>query len=216
MYTHTHRHTHRHTHTHTGTRTCVRVRMRACSHKHAHTYMQTSTHACARVRVCARPSMLCVWCVRGCVRAGHERVRVRVCDCRRVSQSVRVRVDAGLCARVRECARVWRQRPCGCVGFMREFACALVRAFVCARWCVSARACARARVCMQACACGCVLPFHRQASSRMCCVCVCGTTGCVCYAGAVEARRGPAVLIARPAAPNRNRACAVAVRCDRL
>ncbi len=51
--------------------------------------------------------MLCGFVrARGCVHAGHESVCLRVFECRRVSQSVRVRVRAGLCVRVRVCARV--------------------------------------------------------------------------------------------------------------
>jgi hypothetical protein len=70
--------------------------------------------------------------------------------------------------------------------------------------------CARTRVrtcallCLHAfvCACERVLPFRRQGIFAHVCVCAC-------------AWRRRAVLIARPAAPG-GRACAVAVRCDRL
>ncbi len=64
---------------------------------------------------------------------------------------------------------------------------------------------ARAFLCRRALVCACerVLPFHRQSilahvCARVCAgVCVRGTT----VRAPVEARRGPAVLIARPAAP---------------
>jgi hypothetical protein len=51
----------------------------------------------------------------------------------------------------------------------------IVRAFVCVRRSVCARAHIRVRACVRSCARASVgLPFHRQASSRMCgCVCVC-------------------------------------------
>jgi hypothetical protein len=159
--------------------------------------------------------------VRGCVRAGHDSVCLRVCQCRRVSQSVRVRVRAGLCARVRVRARVCvRVHADVCASYV--IACVLVRAFLCARRSVCARTRARACACLCrrafVCACDCVLPFHRQASSRVC-VRVCGHV-CACArlggcAGAVDAWRRRAVLIARPAAPG-GRARAVAIRCDPL
>ena len=95
---------------------------------------------------------------------------------------------------------------------MCVFACVLaricVRAFVCVRRsvCVRACACARVRAGVRSCARARVgLPFHRQASSRVCvreraCACVRGTTVCA-RLGAEWALWGPAVLIARPAAP---------------
>ncbi len=88
-----------------------------------------------------------------------------------------------------------------------------------ARVCVRTRVRTRAFLCMRAfvCACESVLPFHRQGifvrvRVRVRIDCVCVPRRC---AGAAEARRGPVVLIVRPAAPGGG-ACAVAVRCDRL
>ena len=108
---------------------------------------------------------------------------------------------------------------------MCVFACVLaricVRAFVCVRRSVCARACACARVragvrsCARARA---GLPFHRQASSRVCvreraCACVRGTTVCA-RLGAEWALWGPAVQIARPAvARARLRIGATGFRC---
>ena len=123
---------------------------------------------------------------------------MRVCDCPRASESVRVLARAGLFARVRADVR---QPPCGCVCLR-----ACLRAFVCVRRSVCARACACARVRagVRSCARASVgLPFHRQASSRVCvreraCACVRGTTVCA-RLGAEWALWGPAVLIARPA-----------------
>jgi hypothetical protein len=123
---------------------------------------------------------------------------VRVCECRRVSESARVRV------RVRPCARVpVRARVCGSGN---GDVCLRASLCDCGRLCVSVYAdvsVMRAFVC----ACKCVVPFRRQASPRMCvrvhaCVGVwndCARMHRRCV-GAVAARRRPAVLIARPAA----------------
>ena len=116
------------------------------------------------------------------------------------------RARGAVCARPHACAGV-RQRPCGCVCLR-----ACLRAFVCVRRSVCARACACARVRagVRSCARASVgLPFHRQASSRVCvreraCACVRGTTVCA-RLGAEWALWGPAVLIAQPAARARVR-----------
>ncbi len=96
--------------------------------------------------------------------------------------------------------------------------CVLVRAFVCVCRSVCARTCARARACAFVCACECgfAVPSASVFEHVLCvgcaCACVCGTTVCV-RLGAEWALRGPAVLIARPAAA---RARFLSVRCDRL
>jgi hypothetical protein len=102
-------------------------------------------------------------------------VCLRVCDCRRVSESVRVRVHAGLfsgsvCGSVY--ADVWSPR---------EFVCVFVRAFVCVRSCVCARARTqrRAHVPVHACVRVRVRFFGRSIGQhlRACCACACV---CVC------------------------------------
>ncbi len=91
-----------------------------------------------------------------------------------------------------------------------EHICVRAQVRVCARVCARARA--RAFLCLHAfvCACERVLPIHRQSIfANVLRVRV--RNDCVCMprrgAGAVVARRGPAVLMARPAAPG-GRACA--------
>jgi hypothetical protein len=146
LHTHTYTHTQKHPHTHTDAR----------AHTQLHIWrMQPHTH----VRACTCVSVrLCACGPRECVSAS-----LRVSACPR--ETVRVR------ERPRACAGVW-QRPCGCVGFICVLAWVFVRAFVCVRRSVCARACARARASVHACVrvrvTLCVLPFHRQASSRMC------------------------------------------------
>ncbi len=146
-------------------------------------------------------------------------------ECRRVSESVRVRVRAGLFACPRPCACV-QQRPCGCVVSARG--CVSVCARICVRALVRvcarmrrAHARARAHACARVRSSARATVFCRSIGKRLracvacacarVCVCVCAPRG---WVGAVVARRRPAVLIARPAAPG-GRACAVAVWCDR-
>ncbi len=97
-----------------------------------------------------------------------------------------------------------------------------LRAWLCAHLCACAGPCVRARA--RACVCACVRVCVCECLCVFVCACVCMracvsvTTVHVCLGGcvgAVAARRGPAVLIARPAALG-GRARAVAVRCDRL
>jgi hypothetical protein len=213
---------HRHAHTHTRTHTHTRARARA--HARVFTQTRTHTHTCKHVCVCVcLRARACCGCVRvsGCVRAGHESVCLQVCEreCLRVSESVRLRVRAGLCARPRTFAGV-----CGSVHAdvwgPCVFECVLVRAF-CVRAQVRVCVRARARVSMAACvrvrvrvrfAVPSASIFSHVLRVRVRHDFVCAPRRC---AGAVEARRGPAVLIARPAAPG-GRACAFAVRCDRL
>jgi hypothetical protein len=162
------------THTHIG----VRKRMRACLHTHTYTHtdtlrrMQPHKHGHASTCVCVR-----AWV---CVYAGHECVCVRVCECRRVSQSVRVRVRAGPGAPARACAGV-RQRPCGCVGFMRVV---FVRAFVRVRR-FRMRSGARVCACVRSCACASVLCRSIRKHLRACvmrlCACV-RARACACVA----------------------------------
>jgi hypothetical protein len=99
----------------------------------------TRAHARTHVGVCVSARA----CARDCGRVGHECVRVRVCLCPRVSESVRVLMRAGPCARVRVHARVCGSGPAdvwrSCV-----FECLLVHIF--ARVCASAYVCVRARV----------------------------------------------------------------------
>jgi hypothetical protein len=126
------------------------------------------------VRVC-----LCV-CMGACT-------RMCFCVCVRASWPVFLRVRARLCmcARLRACVcvlqLVWR-----CVCGLCE--CLRARAFVCARGTCCACAVPSASIFAHVCACVCV------------CVRVGRTTVCVRLGGAV-ARRGPAVLMTRPAAP---------------
>ncbi len=133
---------------------------------------------------------------------------VRVCECPRVSESVRVRVRAGLYARVRGRARV-------CGGVYADvwgscvFTCAFARGLMCVRLSVCARACAcGARVSVHACVrvrvrvCFAVpsASIFAQVLRVHACVwsdCVCAPRGCV---DAAFARRRPVVLISRPAA----------------
>ncbi len=124
---------------------------------------------------------------------------MRVCECRRISQSVRMRVRTGPCALPRVYARV-----CGSAHADVWGSCACLRACLYAHLCGRPGPCVRthayARVCLFrrafVCACERVLPFHREASSRMCVcarrcleVCVCARMPRRC-AGAVEARPG--------------------------
>jgi hypothetical protein len=86
--------------------------------------------------------------------------------------------------------------------------------------CVCVVVCARAHLCVCAGLCVFCRSFGKASSPCLCLLCACVSVwhdflcmprGC---AGAVVARRGPAVFIARPAAPG-GRACAVAIQCDR-
>jgi hypothetical protein len=159
---------------------------------------------CAHACVCA--------CARAClcdflVRAGHESVRVRVCECPRASESVRVRVRAAVGARPRACAAASMRM---CV-FACVFARICVRAFACAHLCARAGPCARAyalprvsvhawvRVRMRVWACRSIGKHLRVCVHERACACVRGTTLCA-RLGAEWALWGPAVFIARPAA----------------
>ncbi len=165
-------------------------------------------HVCVRV------------CARMCVRAGHERVCVCQCVIVRVTLNLSVCSCARGCVRasagVRGCAEA-SMRICGVHACLRECLCA----HFCGCVGVYVRVRARARVCP------CVLSRARTSvfcvpsATIFACVCgcvrVCRTTVCVRLGGCVGAavaRRRPAVLMARPAAPG---GCArvVAVRCDR-
>ncbi len=150
------------THPHSNskrTRVCARAR--------------THTHACVRC-VCAR-AHVCV-CLRACVglSAGGPRecVRVRVCECPRASESVRVLARAGaVCARPRGCAAASMRM---CV-FACVFACVLarirVRAQVRVRARMRARACPRMRAFVCACECGLAVP-SASIFARVLCVSV--------------------------------------------
>ncbi len=118
--------------------------MRARKHKQTrpHTHSPTRARKHTRTRARARDTRTLFECARACVwvcvPAGRESVCLRVCECRRFSESVRVRVRAGLCVRPHACAGV-RQRPCGRVVSMQ----------VCARICVRVHVRARARMRMR-------------------------------------------------------------------
>jgi hypothetical protein len=174
------------------------------SRLHTHTH----THICK----------LCVFvCVGVCARA--TRVCVRVCECRRISGSVCLRVRAGLCARVCERARV-------CGSLHADVLGPCVRA--CLRICVRAqgRVCARTRVRASVRSCARASVFCRSIGKHLRAMCVCvGVFGCVgmlhdCLCmprrceGTEWALWGPAVLISRPAAARaRLRSGATGFRC---
>jgi hypothetical protein len=149
----THARVRAHTETHARARACVCL-------ARVSTYTQTHTHSHARMCVCA--------CAHVCVSSG-----MRVCECRRVAESVRALVRRAVCASagVRECASASHTLgPC-------VFACVVVRALVSVRRPVRTRACSCSRASVRSCVC-CLL-FHRQASSCMCFERLCVRLGAV-------------------------------------
>jgi hypothetical protein len=200
-----------------GTR-CAYLRTRTSSRAHAHA-LSLSLHRRIHECIFDAPVLLykdvCLACLssRECVRScACACACVRVCEC--VCACARVCASPHVCEL--GCVCVW-QRLWWCVGF----ASVPLSLCECVRLCRSVRA-RGARVSVHACVCvrACVW-FCRSIGKRLracvacacarVCVCVCAPRG---WVGAVVARRRPAVLIARPAAPG-GRACAVAVWCDR-
>jgi hypothetical protein len=156
---------------------------------------------------CACPRA-CV-CVDACVCASVRVGAVWLCFCVRALASggfflVLLRLHSSA-VRVSECARVC-VRACVCCSFHGGASAGIVSGSLCVR--------ARAFVCVRGTLCGIAVPSASIFARACVCACMRVRRDCVCAhrrcVSAVAARRRPAVLIARPAAPG-GRAFAVAV-----